>query len=287
MQRVLFAFLLICPLIGSAQLPRRFDLPAEIREASGLHIASYDSLWWHNDSGGNPTLYCTDAGGRLLDSIQIPGAVNRDWEDLSTDNAGNWYLGDFGNNRNNRRDLTIYRWAAATSQLDSIRFHYPEKQAFPPDQSQWNYNLEGFFWANDSLHLFTKNLIDKGNDFTRHYVLSDQPGVQAAHLVDSLYLHRRVVTAAALSPDGQRAALVAYTFRRWLGFVPYSAATLFVFEDFPDGRYLQGKQTAYRLRSWPLPTQFECVDFWDEQTVLVGSEATLWLPARVRIVKLK
>ncbi|MDP5169402.1 MAG: hypothetical protein NWR72_04105 [Bacteroidia bacterium] len=287
MKIVWLLMLLLTSQAFAQQAPKKIKLPNIIREASGLFIEGPDKLWWHNDSGGEPSLYLTDRHGTLIDSLLIKGAVNRDWEDMTVDPNGNWYLGDFGNNRNNRQDLTIYIWKKAEATLDSIRFSYPEQKAFPPPRDQWKYNLEGFFWDNDSLHIFTKNKIGQGNDVTRHYALSDKPGTQQARLVDSCYLKNRVVTAAAMSHDGEEIALVAYTFGTVLGFIPRAAATLYVWSDYPPGKYFQGTMRAYRLCSWPLPTQFECVDFWDDDTVIVASEATLWQPARARRVKLR
>lgn len=257
--------------LQAQQAPKKIKLPKALEEASGLYIESPDKLWWHNDSGGKPRLLATDSEGNIVDSIYLNGIQNRDWEDISVDDEGNLYIGDVGNNRNNRKDLTIFILNRATGNLDSISYHYPEQKSFPPAQENWNFNMEGFFWANDSLYLFTKNRIGRGTDVTRQYVLPDQPGRYAATLVDSLQLDDRVVTAAAMSPDGTKAALVAYTFR--VKPIPRSQATLYIFTDFPAGRYLQGTMTSYPLRSWPWLTQYEAVDFWDNDTVIVGSEA--------------
>lgn len=284
--RYLIALLFGIPVFSlqAQQAPKKIKLPHILEEASGLYIESPGKLWWHNDSGGEPRLMATDNKGTVTDSIWLDGIQNRDWEDITADDAGNLYIGDFGNNRNQRQDLTIFILNKESGGLDSIRYHYPEQKGFPPAPEAWNYNMEGFFWANDNLHLFSKNRIGQGNDVTRHYVLSDQPGEYAAILVDSLQLDDRVVTAAAISPDGSKAALVAYTFR--MKPFPRSEATLYIFTEFPEDRYLQGTMTTFRLRSWPLPTQYEAVDFWDNETVLLGSEAVGFRSARARRVKI-
>lgn len=269
--------------LHAQQAPKKIKLPKALEEASGLYIESPDKLWWHNDSGGEPRLLATNSDGTIVDSIELKGIQNRDWEDITVDNEGNLYIGDFGNNRNQRQDLTIFILNRQSRTLDSISYHYPEQTSFPPAAEDWNFNMEGFFWANDSLHLFTKNRIGVGTDVTRQYILPDQPGNYSATLVDSLQLDDRVVTAAAISPDGSKVAMVAYTFR--MKPLPRSEATLYIFTDFPEARYLQGVMTTYRLRSWPLPTQYEAVDFWDNETVLVGSEAVGFRSARSRRVK--
>lgn len=283
--KYLVLFFLTLPVFSlhAQQAPKKIKLPKVLEEASGLYIESPDKLWWHNDSGGEPRLFATNSDGIIVDSIELKGIQNRDWEDITVDDAGNLYIGDFGNNRNQRQDLTIFILNRVTGNLDSISYHYPEQTGFPPAPEAWNFNMEGFFWANDSLYLFTKNRIGKGNDVTRQYVLPDLPGQYAATLVDSLQLDDRVVTAAAISPDGSKAALAAYTFR--MKPFPRSEATLYIFTDFPAHRYLQGTMTTHKLRSWPLPTQYEAVDFWDNETVLVGSEAVGFRSARARRVK--
>ena len=42
---------------------KRFQLPMEINEVSGLYRASTDSLWWHNDSGDGPNIFLTNGKG--------------------------------------------------------------------------------------------------------------------------------------------------------------------------------------------------------------------------------
>lgn len=268
-------------------LPRKFTLPEKLEEASGLIIENQQTLWWHNDSGGDPILYGTNVRGEIVDSVVLESAVNRDWEDLTADSQGNWYIGDFGNNRNNRKDLTIYRLNRHSGQLDSTRFSYPQQTEFPPAWEQANFNMEGFFFHEGMLHLFSKNAIGRGTDITRHYTLPAIPGSYQAELVDSLYLKDRVVTAAAISPDGKKVAILTYTFGLILGIFPKSKTSLFIFEEFPEGRFLQGTMATYRIRRWPMPDQYEAVDFWDNETVIIASEKTLNKPARGKVIQLK
>lgn len=82
------AILFTAVLISAQQLPKRFKLPDIHSEASGLFIEAPDKLWWHNESGGEPTLCLTDCHGQLLDSLRTEGAVHRDWEDVTLDPMG-------------------------------------------------------------------------------------------------------------------------------------------------------------------------------------------------------
>jgi hypothetical protein len=277
--RALFVLAACCWLIQLPAQQRRFRLPPELVEVSGLVVVSPDSLWWHNDGGDQARLLLTDGRGRLLHTVALPGAVNRDWEDLTIDPVGRLYIGDFGDNRRSRNDLAIYRYHPHTGALDSFRFSYPQDR---------HYDVEAFFWHRDSLHLFTKDRLSGLAFTTHHFALPDHSAAPVvAQWRDSLNLRRRVVTGAALRAQGGEVALVAYNFGRWLGFIPHSSASLFVLSDYPDGRYLRG-QVRRRRMSCIIATQYESVDFIPNSPfVLTASEKTLFIPAKARRFRLR
>lgn len=272
------------PLLAQQQRAR---LPAPLAEASGLHIASPDSLWWHNDSGGKAALFLTNGQGRLLAEVPVSQAVNKDWEDLTTDPQGRFYIGDFGNNANRRRDLCIYIFNPAASTTDSILFSYPDQTAFPPPPHQAAYDMEAFFWWNDTLHLFSKNRLVAGNYLTRHYTLPAAPGRYTAELVDSVLLPKRVATAAAIRPDGSQVAILSYFVKRILGFIPVTRTTVFLWEDFPGNRFLQGRYKAVRVRKCLFPTQYEAMDYRPDGALLIASESLPFRKAHFRTLPSK
>lgn len=47
--------------------------------------------------------------GNLVRTITIEGVENNDWEDIAKDKNGFTYIGDFGNNDNDRKNLAIYK----------------------------------------------------------------------------------------------------------------------------------------------------------------------------------
>lgn len=290
MLRITFTLFLLATLaVGNSQNKpkKRFCLPPELPEVSGLYYAGPDSLWWHNDSGAEPILYLTDRRGKLKQTLPVPAALNRDWEDLTADSQGNLYIGDFGNNRNARRDLCIYIFHPSTGALDSIRFRYPDQEAFPPPPAHASFDMEGFFWHRDSLHLFSKNRIPHGNYYTKHYVLPAQAGNYTAILRDSVYLKKRVVTAAALSPDEDTAVLLAYWYKIFLGFIPITKTSIFLFEDFPGSNFLQGSYRRRRVPQCILPKQYESIDFLNPGRVYIASERVRFLRQRGRVVRLR
>lgn len=273
--------MLYAPLNAQPTGAARFILPSVLNEASGLYYAGPDSLWWHNDGGDIPALYLTNDQGELLRTVPLPGLRNIDWEDITVDDQGFLYIGDFGNNLNQRKDLRIYRFHPPTASVDSILFAYEDQHAFPPPAEEANFDMEAMFWYGDTLHLFSKNRLQKGSYYTKHYTLPAAPGTYTARLRDSIYLRKRVVTGAAISPDGKAVALVAYDYRRWLGIFPTSAASVFVFTDFPQHRFLQGDMDRRRI-SCIFATQYEAVDFIDDEWVYVASERTIFIPPRVK-----
>lgn len=250
--------------------PKTIRLPPALAEASGLVITG-DQFWWHNDSGDGPFLYRTNAEGQVVRQDSISRRAI-DFEDVCHDDAGHFYVGDFGNNLGRRTALAIYRYDTSGQSTDTIHFTYPGQDG-SGILSPGNYNCEAMVYANDYLHLFTKDvLFGERRWMTHHYRLPARPGKYVAELVDSLRIPRRVVTAAALDRDRGELVLTAYTFQRALGFLPSGSASLITIKEFPEGRFLRG-QLKRRNLSWTWPTQFEAIDFYDERWLYVASEA--------------
>ena len=272
--------LALVPLLGTCapRPPKTIRLPPVLNEASGLAIRD-NAFYWHNDSGDGPLLYATGPDGGLFRSVYLPVAA-RDWEDLTTDPQGRFYLADTGNNRGQRTQQTIYRYDDRHKHTDSIVFVYPQQDGGGRHQPG-NYDCEAVVYHRDTLHFFTKDqLWNAGRDLAYHFTVPAAPGRYVAELRDSLRLPGRVITAAALDSVRGELVLTAYTFRRSLGFLPNGAASLVTITDFPAGRFLRGRVRRCNL-SWFWPTQFEAVDFYDDRWLYVASEAT---PVRRRAV---
>lgn len=198
----------------------RITTPA-IDECSGLeHSRKYPGVFWvHNDSGDEARLFALDARANLLCEVGLDGARNVDWEDIATDDAGQLFIGDFGNNRNRRRDLVVYvvdEPDPATAVDGKLRipvkrrlpFRYAEQRAFP-DSTQLNFDCEAMYWRDGSLFLLTKHRSDLRTalyrldpDDTREQVVE--------RLADAEV--QSPVTAAALSPDGSLLAVLSYQY---------------------------------------------------------------------------
>lgn len=260
---------------AQAKAKKCFKLPAQLEEVSGLYIASMDSLWWHNDSGAGPLVYRTNGRGDIQEQIDLSPAQAYDWEDMTADAQGRIYIGDFGDNRFVRKQLNIYRYTPQSQQLDSISYTYPNDES---------YNVEAFFWHQDSLHLFTKSVIQSADLPTYHFVLPAKAGQHTASLRDSFYLKKRVVTAAAIHAASGRVVLLAYYYKKHLGFIPYSVANIFCFSDYPQGHFLKGKMRKRKI-SGLVATQFESIDFINQDQLWVASEQTAFVKPKVKRVK--
>ena len=107
------------------------ELPDEVKETSGLFFHN-GRLWTHNDSGGKPILYALDTMTfEVVQKVTLSNVKNNDWEDVSSDGE-NVFVGDFGNNKGNRKNLRIYSFPLssipdegnATIKVDSICFTF-------------------------------------------------------------------------------------------------------------------------------------------------------------------
>ncbi|MFB0944910.1 MAG: hypothetical protein QMB24_01935 [Spirosomataceae bacterium] len=179
-------------------------MPIQVDESSGLETAGENEFWTHNDSGGEAKLYKITSEGKLLDSLEVDGAKNVDWEEVTQDDKGNLYVGDFGNNRQSRKDLTIYKING--NKTERITFRYADQTAFPANPPK--FDCEAMFWHQDSLYLFTKNYTKK-NHVTQLYALPDKAGDYEISPKGSWEIET-MVTAADISPNGKEFALLTY-----------------------------------------------------------------------------
>ncbi|MEL7339830.1 MAG: hypothetical protein AAGM67_05030, partial [Bacteroidota bacterium] len=127
----------------------------------------------------------------------------------------------------------------------------------------------------DSLYIFSKN---RGNYFTKLYVVPARPGSYTATLKDSLDLGDRIVTAAAIRPDGKEVALLSYDFR---GKIWPFRSTVFVLSAFRGTDFLDAEVERQEIPPLRLGRQFEAIDYQDADHLLVATEASPIGPAFV------
>ncbi len=251
----------------------------------------YEDVYWvHNDSGDTSRLFAIDRYGktvipthqqnRFYGGEPVPGkepweglnilfAANQDWEDITID-QNLIYIGDIGNNANDRRDLGVYilyepnpRETATARTLGFIPIRYPEQTEYPA--RQWHFDCEAMFVAGEKLYFITKHRKpgkhmewEAGANLYR----LDTRHTHAANVLTRVDSHPTLtlVTGADLSPNGKHLAVVSYV-------------GIWVMDRPGQGdQWLSGG----RLRGLPLnyatTRQVEAVAWVDDDTILITNE---------------
>lgn len=242
-------------------------LPSHLKEVSGLsYDASSRSFWMLQDSGNANELYQVDSLGQVIHTLKIDKQKNNDWEELTADKEGNLYIGDFGNNKNNRRNLQIIKvnknnLTATTAEADYvITFEYPEQKEFPPKATEMLYDAEAFFYYDDHFYLFTKNRSKAFDGTSLVYKIPNIAGHHQAEYVQTfrgcnIYKHC-AITGAAISPDQKTFVLLSHT-------------KLWVIDNFNPNAILDGRIQEHKLHH---DTQKEAVTFGDDSTLYIADE---------------
>jgi len=196
---------------GKGELPaglrRVGSLSDGIFESSGLCAAPEAGTYYtFGDDGQQPLVFRINGTGQQVAQFTL-GEPNHDWESLSRDNSGNYYMGDCGNNNSDRRNLAILRFRPAQpANIGKINFKYPDQTAFPPEKALRTFDCEASLWHAGQVYLFTK---DRAKETTcKVYTVPETPGTYTAKLVTKLAIPGQV-TDATLSPDGRRLVLLA------------------------------------------------------------------------------
>ena len=90
-------------LIARGESKKKLTVDAKLKEISGIEFDKFNRLWAINDGGDDPKLYRLDEQGQIAKEILVTNAKNIDWEDMTQNKFGHFFLGDFGNNKNDRR----------------------------------------------------------------------------------------------------------------------------------------------------------------------------------------
>ncbi len=132
-----------------------------LRELSGMVPASRALEYWGvNDKGNAPELFRFVRDGRLRQRVMVHArnalgdlVRNNDWEAMTMDDAGNFYIGGFGDNNEVRNLYWIY-------QLQEPGFYQEEtsiEAAYPYRYSDGqSHNCEAMFLYQQSLYFITK-----------------------------------------------------------------------------------------------------------------------------------
>lgn len=209
-----------CILLAAGTVERKGSVSKELSEISGWVFVNDSTLIAHNDSGNEPILYVLNIDGTVRHKATLSGTSNNDFEDITTDNKGNVYLGDFGNNENKRQDLVIYKLKTddilkkETVSAKAIHFSYAEQKAFPPEAKERYYDAEAMAFYKDSLYIFTKCRTEPFDGKCMIYELPVTPGTYKVKRKTWLFIGkggwlRDAVTGADI--HGNELHLLTYT----------------------------------------------------------------------------
>ena len=279
---IVIAFILIACQNGSEKLTTLYKLPKKLKEVSGIVYAEKDNLYWIlEDSGNANKIYGLNAkNGKIERTITIENARNVDWEEITKDKAGNLYIGDFGNNGNDRKDLCIYKidkkslHQKKANSAYKISFSYPEQKEFPPNEMGLFFDLEAFFEYNNNFYLFTKNRSKEFNGTALVYRIPNKAGFHQAVLLGKIKMgesndHSKI-TGAAISPDASKVVLLAQE-------------KIVLLENFKGDDFLKGKRSQLKLGDF---SQKEAVCFKNNETLIIADEKTVITGGKVYQVTL-
>ncbi|MDN3664527.1 hypothetical protein ACFFU1_14560 [Algibacter miyuki] len=266
MNKLIISFLILAAGCENENITVIADLPKALNEVSGIEIATNsDYIWMLNDGGNSSKLYGVSAKGNIKKELKID-AKNHDWEDLTSDEKGNLYIGDFGNNDNDRKNLAILKIKQkdlgdkGKVDVERISFSYPNQDKFPPKNKKMYFDCEAFFYFNNAFYLFTKSRVKGDFGSTNLYKVPAEKGHHEAELISRFNTCDTMdcwITAADISTDGKKMVLL-------------SPKSVWVFTDFDGNDFFSGTPTEIPLSG--RVSQKESICFKDNNTVYITDE---------------
>ena len=208
-------------------------LSDSLRETSGLTFFK-DKLYTFND-GGNPNLVfeIDKNSGKILNKIQT-NFPNKDWEAITNDGE-NLYIGDFGNNAGNRRDLAIYKIENSTNS-SKIQFNYQYQKDFKTNYLNHDFDCEAMIFLDNKIHIFSKEWSSKN---VSHYVIDFQNSEnQTVTKIETLRIGFVITDASYF--EG-KLYVVGYTKK--------GKVFMIIFEENSDGLFFSKPSKKYKLGS--------------------------------------
>jgi len=257
-------FLLFISCQNFGQLNLLADLPKVLKEVSGVESARNSNLiWMLNDGGNKSKIYALSKKGKIKREVYIKNK-NHDWEDLTSDEKGNIYIGDFGNNFSKRKNLKIIKidnkyLKKKSAEATEIEFKYENQQNFPPKKKGLYFDAEAFFYFKNYIYIFTKSRVHNKYGKTFLYKLPAIKGKHIAKLIGEFENCNDLecwITSADISEDGKKVALL-------------SQKNILIFSNFNQDDFFSGKVRKIELKNY---SQKEGVCFKDNNTLLITDE---------------
>jgi hypothetical protein len=243
MKKILFFFAFLFFQFGFSQQTnflkiKKFEVAVfsdTLSENSGLHFFK-ENLLTINDSGNSSEIFTINKeNGTIINRIST-NLKNTDWEAITSDSI-HIYIGDFGNNLGNRKNLKVFQIPFdSITNAKEIPYYYPEQKEFVSKNLKNNFDAEAMIYLNGKIHIFTKEWSSKA---TSHYTIDPQISeIQAAEKLET-FSTDFVVTDASY-------------FKRKLYLVGYTKNTevfLSVFNETKKGFFFERKPQKFYLGS--------------------------------------
>lgn len=238
-----------------------------IHSSGILTLNGGETFWTQVDNSSPPVLHEINKDCNVIRTLAVENVQKTDWEDIAHDDSGSIYIGDFGNNNNNRTNLSIYilrdvkQHPFDTITAQEIHFKYANQKEFPPSSGERNFDMEAMIWYRDSLHLFSKNRTEPFTGYTYHYTMPAIPGDYELIPVDSFKTGDGPmvffwITGAAINEKDKQLILLSHD-RMWL------------LTDFDLSHFFQGTSQMILL---PTYTQKEGIGYAKDNTWYLTDE---------------
>jgi hypothetical protein len=229
-----------------------------LRECSGLTASRrfLDVFWTHNDSGNREVLYAVHRDGTSIGRWTVIGKKLWDWEDIATDDFGNLYLADTGNNQLRRDTVWVHqiKEPEINDRSDRASIEHSWHLRYPAGPR----NSEGLVIRHNQAYLFTK----RTNGLAEIYRF---PLVRTTNLITLTLVGNApvgsLVSCATISADAKILALIS----------PKGAFAFRVDEGFANLRALPDGHTQFRNR------KIEGCTFTAQGLLGVQEDGTLYL----------
>jgi len=223
--------------------------------------SDFDLYYSLNDSGCKPEIFAFTENGKLIDSMTIPNATNKDWEELVyyKDSLQNpfFVIGDMGNNKNRRKDLCLYTYDVMKMNTSKRSFFYSDQTQFPPVKDSMNFDCEAFFRRDSSYYFISKN---RGADAVKLYQLAQDTSAHSAHVKQTIHF-KGMVTGCSVYTD-------AASHTEKIAVLLYGRIFLFNIIDSKDG--IQFKP--YGVVKFPSSGQSEGICWYSKNELRVTNE---------------
>ena len=261
---IFFSFLLCVSCQNFGQLKIIADLPKALKEVSGTEIVTgSEYIWMINDSGNSSELFGLSEKGKIKKQIYLE-KKNHDWEDLTSDEKGNIYIGDFGNNLSKRKNLRILKidkkyLHKKGAEVEKIEFEYENQDKFSSKKKTLYFDAEAFFYFKNYIYIFTKSRVKKEYGKTFLYKFPAKKGNHIAKLIGEYENCNDLkcwITSADISDDGTKVALL-------------SQKNILIFSDFKADNFFGGTVEKIKLEH---RTQKEGICFKGNKKLLITDE---------------